>query len=87
MQNWKPIVARDRQEVSAEIINRHNAGLSSRQKAISDFGDIENIEEELARIEEDAAKKIEQMQSMSPKDTEPKDDKPEMDKNLTKDKK
>jgi hypothetical protein len=51
--DWLPMIPRDREAVVNELILRKQARLISTRKALQDFGDVRNIEDELKAIQED----------------------------------
>ena len=53
-QEWAPILPRDRAELVNELVMRAGAGHISLEEALAQYGDIENIQKELERIDDEA---------------------------------
>jgi len=53
-QEWAPILPRDRAELVNELVMRAGAGHISLEEALTQYGDIENVQEELERIDGEA---------------------------------
>ena len=51
--DWKPMIPRDREQMVSEITLRVQSGTMSTRKAIEDFGDVRNVDDEIKQIEED----------------------------------
>ena len=54
---WPEMLPEDRAELLNEMIQRFGAGIISRQRAIREFGDVEDVEAEEALIDADIARK------------------------------
>lgn len=63
--DWNPMVPRDREQMVNEIVWRVQAGLLSPRKALEDFGDIRNVDDELKEIRE----WLEYQASLGPKES------------------
>lgn len=51
--DWLPMIPRDREAVVSELVLRKQAGLVSTRKALQDFGDVRNVDDELTEIQAD----------------------------------
>ena len=54
---WPEMLPEDRAELLNEMIQRYAAGIISRRRAISKFGDVEDVEAEAAEIDADEKRK------------------------------
>jgi hypothetical protein len=51
--NWAPMIPRDREQLVNEMVLRKQARLASRRHAVTSFGDVLDVDEELAEIDKD----------------------------------
>lgn len=71
--DWQPQIPRDRESQLNEIILRKQANLMSTRKAITDFGDVRNIDREIEQIREDMEFQAEMMAAPTGEEGAPQD--------------
>jgi hypothetical protein len=51
--NWPPMIPREREQLVNEMVLRVQTGIASHRHAVTAFGDVPDVDEELAEIEKD----------------------------------